>query len=600
MVNSITAPETNGDSASPVQVEEAQTISPTSSSPTQRTKDLAEALFGNDDGNHRHSPVFSPVGTDEKTGQASPSAHHASFSEPFDVPEAPLAQHPEDPSPNADFVEQFYELTPSPVLTDPVTPLTPPPRDIMREVQEKTDAAMAQLRKSPSYTKLPPASHPARRRIQTHDISSPRLVQSSTSIDKIPTLIVPSPLASPLTDKSQSSSKLTSRIKRFRSTLRQKAPVSNGEDVAPWHPERLSPELPRISRNQSGKFSPPASARPIDSVRPRPFDHSPPASASPSRLTFLHRFRRRGPSETHVDQEKWHASAPTSPMVSVSVKVSSEISSSSIPSSGPIASTENTVINPPIEESLYPKNSPGSSLQEGTASGSAITVDEQQLDETVLKQFRHAASQLGIQEAEINAFLVRSHSKSSRANTGTSKTYASRRQESDSSQKLPPSAQQSDQETVLSSDRETIKASNYSKPSEVNQLGELLQPPGPVNRRREVSENATNPIIRRTIIFASEDGSSADLATLMRKSSKNKRRTSNTSAYSSRSVHDRAPTPPPTRVKRFSTDSHASPPVPKLPPTFSMPMTNNQNASVGMLDTFAETNPDKSSTYESL
>jgi hypothetical protein len=81
-------------------------------------------------------------------------------------------------------------------------------------------------------------------------------------------------------------------------------------------------------------------------------------------------------------------------------------------------------------------------------------------------------------------------------------------------------------------------------------------------------------VVRRTIIFPSESRSSTiDLSVLIRKHSSRRRRASATSV-SSRSVHDRAPTPPPARAntgRRFSTDI-TSPPVPQLPQ--SLPLTD--------------------------
>ena len=87
---------------------------------------------------------------------------------------------------------------------------------------------------------------------------------------------------------------------------------------------------------------------------------------------------------------------------------------------------------------------------------------------------------------------------------------------------------------------------------------------GQIRQIPQVPENAA--VIRRTLIFPSEFRSSkVDLSQVNRKSlmRRHRRSGSATSAQSARSVHDRAPTPPPPKTnggRRFSTER--SPPVP--------------------------------------
>lgn len=118
-------------------------------------------------------------------------------------------------------------------------------------------------------------------------------------------------------------------------------------------------------------------------------------------------------------------------------------------------------------------------------------------------------------------------------------------------------------------------------------------------RPRETSDGQLvggNSVVRRTLFFPSGNGSNSDLATLMRKASKSRRRASGTSMQSTRSVHDRVPTPPPpARAKRFSADP--SPPVPRLPMSYS---SQNQGGLLSTVPT-AEAGLEKtSSNYESL
>jgi serine/arginine repetitive matrix protein 2 len=128
-----------------------------------------------------------------------------------------------------------------------------------------------------------------------------------------------------------------------------------------------------------------------------------------------------------------------------------------------------------------------------------------------------------------------------------------------------------------------------------------LRPPE-MRRGRESANAPRSAVLRRTLIFPSDaKAAGIDLGGLARKGSARKsRRASAGSTLSSRSVHDRVPTPPPARSgggaaqRRFSKDT--SPPVPTLPSSFPRAadaLTVPLSAPAGVLE-------HSSSTYDSL
>jgi serine/arginine repetitive matrix protein 2 len=88
-------------------------------------------------------------------------------------------------------------------------------------------------------------------------------------------------------------------------------------------------------------------------------------------------------------------------------------------------------------------------------------------------------------------------------------------------------------------------------------------------------ENVDGAVVRRTLIIPGngEDGGAlAELEGLLQKNAKARKRGSLTSAKTSRDIHDRAPTPPPSRARRFSAGkSSPIPPVPGITTTLASP-----------------------------
>ncbi|KAJ7470608.1 hypothetical protein FB451DRAFT_1254284 [Mycena latifolia] len=519
---------------------------------TRRNRDLAQVLFGQQEKE------------DEKPSSAPPNSAplNSSFPmhSPYEVPaSAASATWPYQPSRN------------------PSTPRLPQSAqehaELTREVQRKTDAAMVALQKQPSSSNLAlaPKASTSRRRISPNQISTPQLVSASTSVDTIP---LPSPAMA------SGQSKIGSRLKRLRGSLRAKTTVPTAEDITPFPMDLRSPPLVQTVRYDPAKFRAPggpiaASATESDGFKvPLP---SPPASAGPGLKGFMARFRgKQRASEAQPDFEyrgPQGRSPHLSPSSSVNVLVpptnwpSHQTPVSNAPLDGlPSSSTIQPRTSPPTSTStptqlsastpvLRTPTSPlyGSRLHQNTPSTETTDADES----LAIKQLFDAASNLGLDQGALNDLLARSGSTSSRS---TEWTMLTRNNSSAASRPDLP------HENVQGSENSrSISHKTQSTVPPSTAEGQTLQPDH-VRRPRDGTSDKS-AVVRRTIIFPSESRTSTiDLSVLIRKNSSRRRRASATSV-SSRSVHDRAPTPPPPRAntgRRFSTDI-TSPPVPQLP-----------------------------------
>ncbi|CAK5277758.1 unnamed protein product [Mycena citricolor] len=156
-----------------------------------------------------------------------------------------------------------------------------------------------------------------------------------------------------------------------------------------------------------------------------------------------------------------------------------------------------------------------------------------------IKQLFDAASNLGLDQTALNDLLVRSGSTSSRASEWS------------------PLSRNASRTTSNEPAR-----SHRTHPSIVAESPEPV-----VERKAEAERKESNAVVRRTIIFPSESRTSTiDISVLLRKHSSRRRRASSASV-SSRSVHDRVPTPPPPKPQRFS--NVPAPPLPSADKTAS-------------------------------
>ncbi|KAJ7489857.1 hypothetical protein B0H11DRAFT_2010682 [Mycena galericulata] len=545
-------------SHTPISVQTTANAQSDDASPTtRRNRDLAQVLFGQQENEDEKAPLsnltISVPGNGGNNHAPNSAPLNSSFPShsPYEVPPSSAsATWPYRPSRN------------------PSTPKLPQSAqehaELAREVQRKTDAAMVALQKHPSSSNLalaPKASAP-RKRISPNQISTPQLVSASTSVDTIP---LPSP------SLTGGQSKIGSRLKRLRGSLRAKTNVPTAEDLTPFPMDLRSPPLIQTARYDPAKFRAPggpvaASATELEGFRvPLP---SPPASAGPGLKGFMARFRgKQRASETQAEYD-YRGSQGRSPHLFPSGSEnmttqppnwpSQKSTDAWEPSPSPTRAPPSTSTSTPTQYSMStsatrPQTAPLYSprIHQSIPSTEATDADESQ----AIKQLFDAASNLGLDQSALNDLLARSGSTSSRS---TEWTMLTRNNSTAASRPELPS------ENIQGGEGSRSTSHRSPNPSNVAE-GHAAQPDH-MRRPRDGAPDKS-AVIRRTIIFPSESRSSTiDLSVLIRKHSSRRRRASATSV-SSRSVHDRAPTPPPPRAitgRRFSTDI-ASPPVPQLP-----------------------------------
>ncbi|KAF9477380.1 hypothetical protein BDN70DRAFT_881285 [Pholiota conissans] len=587
---------------------------------TRRNRDLAHVLFGTEDDEAQEDTVkfkFEPsaVVQDTKTSTI-PNT-------PTTTPAFNTAPSQSSLTPPSDSKIATPPVSPYLLRRNPSTPRIPQTpqeeADLTREVQQKADAAMIALNKNPSHVNLTDGlkhTTSIRKRIDPSQISIPKLVSTTTSVETIP-LRTPS-----LTSNSPGPSKLGSRFRKLRGSLRAKNLVSSGEETVT--PESVkSPPASQYAYYDSTKLNPPGAPKITSATEASKFKvsvPSPPASAGPGLKGFMARFRnKQRMSETTAQLAGPRATSPSSPAPPISPAAGSLTPRFAEPSTpknlpSPSERTFNVAPRPAGQpRPMYSRFPPANPPPPPQIPVAAKSLDDSQ-SAAALEQLFRAANNLGLDENALNDLLARSGSTSSR-------NLLSRNMSNATSTVKPTESQGSDQVQQISyvgstSSDQTATPTNYTSTlhEQQSKAGATdVQPvsmedslsrkssvrkPDHIRRPKEgQTENAANTIVRRTIIYAKDSVPQADLATLVqRKNSARRRRISATSLLA-RSVHDRAPTPPPPKsptAKRFSADG--LPPMPQMP--------NFLGQADKMLNVpFASTsNPiEKSnSTYESL
>lgn len=490
---------------------------------------------------------------------------------PFERPVIPIEDPVEEPVIPISIPKLQVEEKP---LPSPVIPLQHVDafNEMKKQVQERTEMAMAQLHRSPQQTgqtRYASPTNTTRKRIHPQDISSPLLVQSSASVDKIPT--VPTvPVANPLTPVRSPSSKLSFGIKRLRNTLKGKSSAPNGEEITPWtnYGYMNSPNSSRFANNGSAPLSPSSTSdlRVVGSHNVP----TPPTSASAEKkgFSFISRFRRRGPSETS-NEGNGSSSLGSSMLSSTSISpVDRNIPSmphsgpSSVPSS--VSKGHRPDIGSPSAINFGHMN--GQSETNQTPIPTSPNSSMAPTDPAALRKFMDAAESLGLNQSAVNDFLALNSPRSPEP-TPLSATFSRSDVDVSRHRESPPMIAPIERiaspisENFIENSMDLLRRPstsqrNYLAPTGTRRVRELSSPSG----------NSDNAIVRRTIYIPSangNNGSTPDLTTLTRKMSKSVKRASGMSMQSGRSVHDRVPTPPPpARAKRFSADG--SPPVPSL------------------------------------
>ena len=504
---------------------------PEPSSATRRKNALARALFGASDSEQSLTSP-SPQPTDGLSAEQPPRIESSLSSRSLRETISPS-------SPNG--------------VSSPVTEHDKEEQELAMEVQRKAEAAMAQLKKVPS-TKVNDSN---KKRIDPSQISGPKLVSASTSVDTIP-VRSPSSASGHLPagqTPSLNSSKLGSRFKKLRGSLRSKPTLPSG-DGSTLHPfDQTSSADRSLAGTPDGP--PPFSATepPRSKVIPPPH----PATAGPGLKGFVSRFLKPRSGDTSEYERRRQIPSSSSPVPPSYFAHQQEERRPEVGNPGKIirsAPPENKSFRPhtPVSPASPPSNPHPSAppaaplVNHGSDAGTVKDVDE-----NALKQFIDAANNLGLDQTALTEFLNRSTSISSKRLTAQSSKHMS----TESSDKLG----HGDVPLLAASDLGVGQPS--PRPS-----GEIVGK-APVRRPLSRKPDANAAVVRRTLIFPSEAKQSAlEPGTALRKSSSTRRRrsASATSMHSNRSLHDRAPTPPPPKSptgRRFSTEQ--SPPLPHIP-----------------------------------
>jgi serine/arginine repetitive matrix protein 2 len=560
VVDSIQAPRSKTSSAlSDTDVVANSSTDPETSSTTRRKNALAQALFGASDSDQSLTSP-SPLPTDEpNAGSGLPAERPPLIESSASASARSLREtlSPSSPSVNASG------------LISSSSAMGPPDKrqELTKEVQRRAEAAMADLNRMPSNPKGHDASQ--RRRIEPGQISGPRLVSASTSVDTIPVRSesAASGQLSAVQNQSPTSSKFGTRFKKFRGSLRAK-PASDGSpypaDLPSGNGDRSLAATPEVP--------PPINA--TEPSRPKLAVASPQATVAttgPGLKGFVSRFLRPRSGETpEPDRRKqWPASSTSVPISSYFAQQQSERH----PEMG--VSQQITQSAPPDNKSFRPDTpvSPESSpvhkqppsappLPSSVPDASA----ERAVDESALKQLIDAANNLGLDQDALTELLSRSNTVGSRLTAQSSKHLSTTSGDRRYGKSDPPPSDPAPASAPGSTAQRSL-VQTPQRPSEESVEKAPIR--RPLARNGAPSESVNSTIVRRTLIFPSEARQpTPEPGASLRKSSSTRRRRSASavSMHSNRPLHERVPTPPPPKSptgRRFSAEQ--SPPMPHIP-----------------------------------
>jgi serine/arginine repetitive matrix protein 2 len=376
------------------------------------------------------------------------------------------------------------------------------------------------------------------------------------------------------------------RIRKLKETLLPKPTLPDGNTITPYPINPIDHQSPPVvqmahyDQQNLQPTSPGATHGGFDAHQVL----TPPASAGPGLKGFMARFRRQRSNNTPQDYEL--RSHPHNHSVSTSSSSSPHGTSTPEQVFSAPATRESFEISRALHRSRPPRLPPPK-IQRSEAdiqNGSADEIN----DEDQRRKLFEAASNLGLDQSALNDLLSRSVSvnrESSNATTSKiSPAVVAENGISRSKSLTAPTGAMGLSGTPQRPEDLPVRRSYRARGDHARTL-----PPGQSNA-------VDNAVVRRTLIFPSEISSNLDVNFLMRRSSSARRRRSTTgSVTSSRSVHDRAPTPPPPRSPTSKRFSNNLPPVPQLPPSLS---TQSEN----ILHVHTSTGPveKSSSTYDSL
>ena len=574
VVDSIQSPRADvGPVQGPLQITTSvpTNVASTDPSPTARHRALADALFGTQDRDATSSlPQPEPL---------SPKAVTPSEKKAPEMTRQRSQSRSESPS-----TRSLGTPKPSPSMPNVASPFSPvspsasssahghgqiDPHLLALDVQRRAEAATLALRKTPSNHKMTEAFGSTRRRISPNQISSPKLMSASTSVDTIPLRPATSP--SNTQPAPISSSKFGSRLRKLTGTLRSKQPVVTGEEVTPFPIDvKTPPSTQTLTYNPSQLAS---RGEPVtaSAIEPRKFETqtpvvpSPPASAGPGLKGFMSRFRKQRQAEpAPVQERRAHPSSATT-------SLSPSSPSSSNASSPPVSYVQSA----PATKAVFSRSSrpvtpqPQNFSPEPPIPEDSVAPTDSLPQNDALRQLFDAASNLGLDQAALTDLIARSPSTSSRSTAWTKVVRSNSVADTRKSRRNSPHS------PVPTDGRPSTDATAPRPSTEIRQLNIRKNTDASTRARQDPKDATASMVVRRTIILPSDPrASTVDWNTLLRKqSTSRKRRSAGAGSIQSKgSVQDRVPTPPPNRstLKRFSNDS--SPPVPHLPQSFSVPL----------------------------
>src|SRR5258707_6509060 len=396
-------------------------IEPETSSATRRKNALAQALFGASESDDQSLTSSSLTPADEpNSGSGLPAEQSPLIESSASTSARSLREtlSPSSPSVNVG------------IPTSLPSAMQPPDkqRELQKEVQRRTQAAMADLNRMPSNPKGHDASQ--RRRIEPGQISGPKLVSASTSVDTIPVRSesAASGQLSSVHNQSPTPSKFGTRFKKLRGSLRTKPnyPASDGSA------QHLA-DLPSSNGDRSLAVTPdgppPFSATELGLSRPKPVVAPAPATVAatgPGLKGFVSRFLRPRSGETpEPDRRKqW-------PSSSASVSVSSYFAQQQSERQPEMGVSQQATQSAPADNKSFRPNTPvtpessprqkqppsapplPSSVPDASASSA--------VDESALKKFMDAANNLGLDQDALTELLSRSNTIGSRLTAHSSK-----------------------------------------------------------------------------------------------------------------------------------------------------------------------------------
>ena len=405
-------------------------------SPTRRNRDLADALFGPQD------PVDIPPITVLQIPTTSPLNISRSISNEGTVTSSASTPHllrtPETPS-----TRLFMGRLSSPNLT------IPDDDELAKQVLAKVEAATMALHKSPSNPKFPDGVGPpiptAKRKVDRDQISSPKLVSASMSVDTIalkPTTPIDC-LNSGSGANLSGTLKFGQRFRKLRGTLRGK-PLPSGEEVHPY-PVDLAPSKsisPATSPNlihsplvhpgdvsissaeHSGSMS--VTSATTVTVEPQVSLTPAPSSSGSSFKGFMARFRKnkekeKGGDSNFLTTKSGNSSIRSagSPGTTTSLLHTSSSNSPPQPQSAPptrlsFSGRRQDSIQMKKRSEDLSQTLAAVSANNATASRQGSEEDENQI---ALRQLWDAASQLKLDSTALNNLVARSPSNVSKSST---------------------------------------------------------------------------------------------------------------------------------------------------------------------------------------